>query len=101
MFKIIVLLVAAYGQAGSTVLIERQVTSEGPTYATLLQCRSAMQHSNIVQGQLANAVQKLNKFADNFEQPSGFSLRGKRVVSVCIPSSVDPTTLATVGDLAR
>lgn len=86
MFKIFIFVAATFVLPGSDKIVERQVVRTLDSYATLLECRDALQHSAHVQGAMASSVKKLNDFVDAFDQPDGYSLRGKRLRATCLPA---------------
>lgn len=91
MFKIFIIIAATFVLPGSDKIVERQAVRTLDSYDTLLACRDALQHSAHVQGALASSVKKLNDFVDEFQQPLGYSLRGKRVRAGCLPADFTPS----------
>lgn len=93
MFKIFIIIAATFVLPGSDKIVERQIVNDAGSFASLLECRDALQHSAHVQGAMASAVKKLNDFADAFNEPPGYSLRGKRLRAGCLPAIVTPAEI--------
>lgn len=85
-FKVIALLVIAFTSPASPVLTERQAIKESnTTYASSTECRNALQHST--GNFLASATNQLNKWADEYEPPAGYTFHNKRLAATCVPST--------------
>lgn len=89
MFKIVIFLAATFvSDTDAPPIAERIIVQTTGSFATLLECREALQLNNDVQKTMIAATQKLNKFASlPYEEP-GHQLSNKRIRAVCLPAEL-------------
>ena len=98
MYNIVIMLVAVFINTSTSdrTLDRSKVDVVKTQYASLTECRVALQHSQDTQGAMASSVEKLNKWVDGLTPPAGTEFFAKKVKALCLPADVDEKILRSM-----